>query len=147
MALKWPNDVLVDGAKVSGILLEGQQSGSGSWVIIGVGINLASHPVDAPYAVTDLAAGGGCLTVDGALKALLGAFGPWYDRWAAAGFAPVRAAWLAAAGPLGTAIAVNQGAARHHGRFAGLDERGGLLLETARGSYMTIATGDVTVTE
>ena len=147
VVLKWPNDVLVDGAKVSGILLEGQHGGAGPAVIIGVGINLASHPADAPYAVTDLAAGGGRLTVDGALTALLGAFGPWYDRWASAGFAPVRAAWLAAAGPLGTAIAVNQGAARRHGRFAGLDEQGGLLLETAPGSYMTIASGDVTVTE
>ncbi|MEC7571593.1 MAG: biotin--[acetyl-CoA-carboxylase] ligase, partial [Pseudomonadota bacterium] len=59
VALKWPNDVLVDGAKVSGILLEGQHGGAGPAVIIGVGINLASHPAGAPYAVTDLAAGGG----------------------------------------------------------------------------------------
>lgn len=85
VTLKWPNDVLVDGAKVSGILLESQSGAAGPAVIIGVGVNVVSHPTDTPYKVTDLAAAGGRLSVDGALTALLTAFGPWYDRWAAAG--------------------------------------------------------------
>ena len=147
VTLKWPNDVLVDGAKVSGILLESQSGAAGPAVIVGIGINIANHPTDTPYKVTDLGAAGGRLSVDDALTALLAAFGPWYDRWAVAGFAPVRAAWLAAAGPLGAAITVTQDTAVHHGRFGGLDAQGGLLLETAPGSYMTIASGDVTVTE
>ncbi|WP_156255996.1 biotin--[acetyl-CoA-carboxylase] ligase, partial [Sandarakinorhabdus oryzae] len=93
-ALKWPNDVLLDATKCSGILLERQ----GAALVIGIGVNLAHHPEGTERPATSLAAAGLPVPAPTALlDQLAPAFAHWRGVWAAQGFAPIRAAWLARA--------------------------------------------------
>lgn len=130
--IKWPNDLLVEGAKLAGILLERQ----GDAVVIGFGVNLAHKPadLDRPAASLDPPVPAAAF-----LERLAAGFAAWLARWRAGGLAPVRAAWLAAAHPVGTALAA--GDAR--GAFDGLDETGALRLRLADGSLRVIHAGDV----
>lgn len=130
--IKWPNDLLVDGAKLAGVLLERQ----GDAVVIGFGVNLARHPadLDRPAASLDPPVPPAAF-----LRCLAAAFAVWLGRWRAQGLAPVRAAWLAAAHPIGAALAA--GGAR--GSFDGLDETGALRLRLADGSVRVVHAGDV----
>jgi BirA family biotin operon repressor/biotin-[acetyl-CoA-carboxylase] ligase len=138
--LKWPNDVSIDGAKLSGILLER----SGDAVIVGIGVNLAHHPDLPDRPTTSLAAYG--LTVDPATFAdvLAEAFARWLGRWRGEGLSAVRAAWLAAAHPVGTALTARlpDGSAVD-GLFDGLDAEGALILRLASGVRHVIHAGDV----
>lgn len=142
ISLKWPNDVLARGAKISGLLVEQAEE----MAILGMGINLAVAPADTPYPATTLAAEGAVVTPDAALERLLEALGAALTRWEQAGFAPIRAAWLARAHPIGTPLRVRLGgpaaAGVLDGRFAGLDADGALLLATEAGQRR-IAAGDV----
>lgn len=130
--IKWPNDLLVDGAKLAGILLERQ----GDAVIVGFGVNLAHHPEDLGRPATSLDPP---VAPDPFLRGLAAAFEAWLARWRAEGLAPVRAAWLAAAHPLGTRLMA--GDAR--GTFDGLDESGALRLRLEDGGLRIIHAGDV----
>lgn len=134
--IKWPNDLLFDGAKLAGVLLERQ----GEAVIIGFGVNLAHHPTDLGRPATSLIALAGIAPQPGAfLEILAEAFAGWLDRWRNEGLAPVRARWLAAAHPLGTPLAT----ADAEGLFDGLDESGALRLRLANGGMRVIHAGDV----
>lgn len=138
--IKWPNDVLIDGAKLAGILLER----AGDAVVIGIGINLAHHPVGLDRPVTSLAAHG--VTPDPALfcEDLVVAFALWLARWRGAGLAAVRTAWLAAAHPVGTALIANLGdGTALEGMFDGLTDDGALRLRLADGDVRVIHAGDV----
>ncbi|MDE2580599.1 MAG: biotin--[acetyl-CoA-carboxylase] ligase [Rhodospirillales bacterium] len=143
VVLKWPNDVLVDGAKIAGILIEQE----GTAMILGIGINVAHHPPDTPYPATDLAAAmagaGAIVAVETVLQRLLAALGTGLAMWDTHGFAPIRAAWLARAQPSGTALRVRLGAVgvpdTIEGHFAGLDARGALLLDTPAGQVRIVA--------
>jgi BirA family biotin operon repressor/biotin-[acetyl-CoA-carboxylase] ligase len=130
--IKWPNDLLVEGAKLAGILLERQ----GEAVIIGFGVNLAHRPagLDRPAASLDP-----LVPAPAFLERLAAGFAAWLARWRAEGLAPVRAAWLAAAHPLGTALS----AGGAPGAFDSLDETGALRLRLADGSLRVIHAGDV----
>jgi BirA family transcriptional regulator, biotin operon repressor / biotin---[acetyl-CoA-carboxylase] ligase len=142
---KWPNDVLVGGRKVSGILLESQAKAGGGldWLVVGIGVNLASYPeqVETP-AISLGAAGASAVTPEAMLEAVVGRFYHWYERWRSEGFAPLRAAWLERAGGLGDEVRVRLQGSETHGRFAGLDEEGALLLDEGSGERR-IAAGDV----
>jgi BirA family biotin operon repressor/biotin-[acetyl-CoA-carboxylase] ligase len=134
--IKWPNDLLARGAKLAGILLERE----GEAVIAGFGVNLAHHPVRLAPAATSLAAlGGGAPDPAAFLDLLAAAFARWLGRWRGEGIGPVRAAWLAAAHPAGTALATSEG----EGLFDGLDESGALRLRLADGTPRVIHAGDV----
>jgi len=130
--IKWPNDLLVDGAKLAGILLERK----GDAVIIGFGVNLAHHPQDLDRPATSL---NPPVAPGPFLDRLAEVFGTWLARWRAEGLAPVRAAWLAAAHPLGTPLVTHDGG----GTFDGLDESGALRLRSAGGAVRVIHAGDV----
>lgn len=134
LELKWPNDLLLDGRKVSGILLER----TGDALVIGFGVNLASCPQDLDRPVAAL--GGDVAPV---LAALRTSFAAWRQLWLQAGFAPVRAAWLSAARGLGQGIEVKLGSEVVQGHFAGLDESGALLLDLHDGSRRAIHAGEV----
>lgn len=140
--LKWPNDLLLDGAKLSGILLER----SGDAIVVGIGVNLAYHPDLPDRATTSLAAKGA--PVDPAIFAdvLADSFARWLTVWRGSGLGAIRDAWLAAAHPVGTALTVRlpDGETRD-GLFDGLDADGALILRLASGERHVIHAADVFV--
>ncbi|HEV7370880.1 biotin--[acetyl-CoA-carboxylase] ligase [Arenibaculum sp.] len=143
---KWPNDVLLDGAKVSGILLESETTAGGTvdWLVVGIGVNVLHHPDDALYPTTSLRAAGAAVRgPEDVLEPLAAALDRWERRWAAQGFAPVRAAWLSVAHGRGGPVTARLDNATFQGRFADVDEDGALVIETAEGGLRRIAAGDV----
>lgn len=144
VTLKWPNDVLVDGAKISGILLESEagRGGSVDWLVLGVGINVRHFPAEALYPATSLLAAGADVTVDQVLTAYAGALQAWYHRFLTQGFAPIRAAWLNAAQGLGGAVTVRLHDETFTGRLIDMDDEGVLLVDTG-GAMRRVTTGDV----
>jgi BirA family biotin operon repressor/biotin-[acetyl-CoA-carboxylase] ligase len=130
--IKWPNDLLLDGAKLAGILLERE----GEAVVIGVGVNLARAPQGLDRPVAHLA---GVAEPGTFLDMLAESLDRWLARWRSEGIAPVRAQWLAAAHPRGTALSTSEG----EGLFDGLDEDGALRLRLADGTIRVIRAGDV----
>lgn len=137
--LKWPNDLLVGGAKLSGILLERAEDA----VVIGFGVNLAHHPLDIDRPATSFAAHGPAPDPGIFAETLAEAFARWLSRWRD-GIAPVRERWLARAHPQGTALTarLSDGSAVD-GLFGGLDSQGALILRLADGSTRVIHAGDV----
>jgi BirA family biotin operon repressor/biotin-[acetyl-CoA-carboxylase] ligase len=130
--LKWPNDVLVDGGKIAGILLESAiaQTGQVQHVVAGIGVNVGFAPQLPEMRYPGAALGG---TVEAALEKLMAALAARLAEWRREGFETVRSAWLAKAGPLGAEVDVRLGEELVRGRFAGLDREGALLLDTAAG--------------
>ena len=147
---KWPNDILVDGEKAAGLLLEAGTSatpgpGPGrDWLVLGLGINVASHPEGLAMKATSLraqgAAGAGVAEV---LEGFCGAFAVWYERWRQDGFGAIRAAWLGCAAGLGGPIRVRLETESLDGVFLGLDQDGALLLGDGAGHERRITAGDV----
>jgi BirA family transcriptional regulator, biotin operon repressor / biotin---[acetyl-CoA-carboxylase] ligase len=137
--LKWPNDVLVRGAKIAGILLEYADAA----VIVGIGINVRHAPSGTPYPVTSLAACGTALPESAtALPVLLEAFNHRFSAWDASGFHVVRDSWLSRAHPPGSPLRVTSGTSSVIGRFLDLTLDGALIVETADGLARIVA-GDV----
>lgn len=144
LALKWPNDLLIDGAKAAGILLEGESDPDGrSGLVIGFGVNVATRPegLDRPaIALADIAAG---LTRDSLFSALQKSFADALAVFdSGRGFAAIRERWLAFSLPMGQRLSVKLPDGPREGSFAGLDPAGALRLQTARG-IETIWAGDV----
>ncbi|HEX7741154.1 MAG TPA: biotin--[acetyl-CoA-carboxylase] ligase, partial [Sphingobium sp.] len=129
--IKWPNDILVDGAKIAGILLER----SGDAIVIGVGVNVTGHPTGLDRPVTSLAAQGAQDADAGVLvERLAELFAHWLGLWRAQGLEPVQAHWLVNAHPAGTAMRVVQPDGDVvEGRFDTLDRQGMLILRLANG--------------
>ncbi len=137
--IKWPNDVLIDGAKLSGILLERADDA----VVIGFGVNLAHHPTDTERPATSLAAHGAAPDPHLFAETLAETFARWLSRWRD-GIAPVRDRWLQRAHPIGTALTARLADGSNvDGLFQGLDSEGALILRLADGSTRAIHAGDV----
>ncbi len=147
LRLKWPNDVLIGGAKVGGILAESIVGQGGTpLAILGIGINLAFSPAQSGQAATHLSARGIDLEPEAALDVLDACICRWLAVWDRGnGFAAIRTAWLERAGPEGENLAINAGSGRVEGRFAGLDADGSLLLRDGEGRALRFTFGDVTV--
>jgi BirA family biotin operon repressor/biotin-[acetyl-CoA-carboxylase] ligase len=145
--LKWPNDVLKDGDKLAGILVETQPARDGAWAIVGIGLNLAMPDEleqkigRAVAAVPWLAR----MDRDALLAALLDGLAAALHEFARHGFAAFSARWnlLHAYGGQAVSI-VDRGTALHEGLAAGVDDAGRLLLDTAHGR-MAIVAGDVSL--
>ena len=137
--LKWPNDALRGGAKLAGILLE--RLGDGA-VLAGIGINVASHPEDTPYAVTSLHALGCPAGPDAMLDALLDRLAVGWTAWEVDGFAAVLRRWRVRGPVVGTPLRVRLETGVVTGSFAGLGPDGALVLETQTGRR-TLVAGDV----
>ena len=145
IAYKWPNDVLVNGRKIAGILLESEMTALDklTFLILGVGVNLTTSPRDMAFPATSVAEECDGEVVPAAmLEEFSGHFETWKKRWQTEGFAPVRAAWLEATTFRGEEIRVHLEAATLHGRFLDLDQQGALLLE-ADGEHRRISAGEV----
>lgn len=138
--LKWPNDLLIDGAKVSGILLER----AGDAVVIGIGVNLAHHPVDTDRVATSLAAHGVAIAPEDFIDTLAEAFARWVESWRGQGIELIRRRWVEKAHPPGTPLMVrlSEGPALE-GLFGGLDTDGALILRLADGTRRAIHAADV----
>ncbi len=139
IALKWPNDVLIDGGKCAGILLENL----GPQLSIGVGVNIVSKPQGLAYPAARLLDHTQSPPSPQALAARLDHhFWRYYRQWRGEGFAPIRIGWLARAAGLGENITVRLPAESLAGVFGGLDETGALILRLGARTR-TIAAGDV----
>jgi BirA family biotin operon repressor/biotin-[acetyl-CoA-carboxylase] ligase len=139
-SLKWPNDVLLNGAKLAGILLEAISAGTGVQALaIGIGVNLIANPDQSVMeegalpAVSLLSETGLRITPEAFLAALASAYARWEALFTAQGFAPLRAAWLSHAAKLGETIRARTGKDTHHGVFDTIDSQGNLILMTATG--------------
>ena len=140
LAIKWPNDVLLNGGKVAGILLESIGSGTEvTAMAVGIGVNLAAAPDTGavePGAVAPVSVKGETgfdVPAELFLDILAPAFARWLAQFDTLGFAPIRSAWLARAARLGQPIVARTGRSQTQGVFEGIDERGALILKTPAG--------------
>jgi BirA family transcriptional regulator, biotin operon repressor / biotin---[acetyl-CoA-carboxylase] ligase len=150
---KWPNDLLLNGRKCAGVLIEGEaapntKEGERFVVVIGVGVNCSSHPsADAGsigFPATDLAAHGATTTPERLFARLSATMCRRLAQWdRGGGFAAILNDWLTHASGIGEPIAVRAGDAEIQGRFIGLDHSGRLMLERPDGGLTKIAAGDV----
>lgn len=147
LALKWPNDVLLNGGKVAGILLEGI-GGPGGHLAIGIGINLIAAPevsqveAGAVAPVSLLAETGKRVSPEQMLEALAQAYAEREASFVTYGFAPIRQAWMARAARLGEAVTARMPGREVTGTFEEVDAQGSLVLKTAKGRE-EIAAADV----
>jgi BirA family transcriptional regulator, biotin operon repressor / biotin---[acetyl-CoA-carboxylase] ligase len=143
--IKWPNDILCDGQKIAGILLETHTgANASSWVVIGIGINLAQAPSGLERPVTSLKAMTGVAPLlPQSVEFLAHKFQAWRDQWAHNGFDAIRQAWLARATGIGAQVNVRIGQEQHTGIFEGLDGDGALLLRLDSGALRVVHAGEV----
>ncbi|MFT8242746.1 biotin--[acetyl-CoA-carboxylase] ligase [Roseomonas sp. BN140053] len=147
LRLKWPNDVLLDGAKCAGILLDAGTQGEEGWLVIGCGANLTHAPAVASRATAHLAAAGiAAPPVELVAERLLDALGRWRRVQLLDGFAAIRAAWLERGPERGTLLTLRPqpgtGQLPLGGRFEGLSEDGGLLLASG-GRVHAVLAGEI----
>ncbi|MDJ0929695.1 biotin--[acetyl-CoA-carboxylase] ligase [Breoghania sp.] len=144
VSIKWPNDLLVEGAKISGILLESDTMTDGRLVVAaGFGVNCNHHLEAARYATIDLASLGYRVTPDDLFSRLAAALASRLEEWRGGeGFSAIRAVWLKRCVGIGAPVTVRLPDHDISGIFRALDEYGRLLLETGSGT-MTISAGDL----
>ena len=146
LALKWPNDLLLDGAKLCGILLESTSVRGRLCVAIGIGINVSHHPANgtALYPTTCLREHGSQANVRGVFERLAEAFASRLDMWKrGAGFGDIRTAWMDRAGGLGKTVTVNMQDGSLTGVFTRLDEDGALVICKDDGTEERVLAGDL----
>lgn len=145
-ALKWPNDLLIQGRKASGILVESGSLPDGSlWLAVGIGVNLAQFPTDVERPATAFAdhMTGPVPSPDEALMVLAEAFERWFQLWNREGFAPLASAWTEQAWGLGEPCEARLPNQVHRGIAEGLDLDGALKLRLDGGAILRITAGDV----
>lgn len=144
LSYKWPNDILLHKKKVAGILLEIEEP----FIIIGIGINIISHPKGMPYPVTSLGEfcpqPADCETL---LEKLVECFQGKLELWSKKGFSPIREEWLARASCLGKEIILKSRSpsdkSAEQGLFYDISQQGSLLLKLPDGIIKVYHTGDV----
>jgi BirA family biotin operon repressor/biotin-[acetyl-CoA-carboxylase] ligase len=143
--LKWPNDVLCDGNKISGILLEAGPSNAAGlqWLIVGVGINVTAKPRDRSDATSLRDEDARSSDAENVIAGFCDRFLTWYRIWQADGFEPVRDAWLTRAHGLAGPIRINLQSETVDAIFDGVDETGALLAHMADGSSRRVTGGEV----
>lgn len=149
VGLKWPNDVLIEGMKVSGMLIEsGPAEGRGLWLAVGVGVNLVDFPKDVERPATAIsqhlrpAVSVAPKPIE-AIGRLSRAFSEWFEIWLADGFEPIRQAWTGRAVGMGQPCTVRLERESVTGIAEGLDADGALLLRLPGGMLRRITAGDV----
>lgn len=153
VSIKWPNDVLVDGKKIAGIILESGTYNDAIWVAIGIGINLVTHPKLESYAATHLLAHIPPKKLEVAEPVFTGAqpvlailaqnFEVWRNLYLAEGFEPLRRAWLSRAIGIGGPVTARLENKTIKGIAMGMDEAGALEVQIPSGEIVKIHAGDV----
>jgi BirA family biotin operon repressor/biotin-[acetyl-CoA-carboxylase] ligase len=140
LVLKWPNDLLIGDAKLSGILLEAERDA----VVIGVGVNLVSAPQLPDRKSAALTEFGPAPNRDAFAESLAAHFATELERWRTYGLEPLVRSWNAASMPKGTPISVHEpDGGKASGKFDGLEPDGSMRLRLADGSTRVIHAGDV----
>lgn len=147
LKLKWPNDLLLNGGKLAGILVEGTSDSSGrAAAVIGFGVNCLHHPDGLPYKATSLEAAGAPTAPDRLLEALDRAMAVRLNQWNAGnGFASIRSDWMRHALGMGDQVSVKVGDRDVVGRFESIDARGAMMLRRRDGVAEIITAGDVSL--
>lgn len=146
---KWPNDILYEGKKLGGVLLESFTTMDGDsdpqqWVVVGVGINIDSYPSDVAFPPTCLRESGvEIISAKIVLSRFVYHFIHAYDQWCAQGFTSARDQWMQSAFRLGHETDVQMGDTLAQGAFEGIDEYGRLLLKLSGGEVKAISAGEV----
>ena len=145
LRLKWPNDVLLDGGKLAGILLEAEATAAGEFAVaVGIGVNVVAAPAGLPYPAAALSALGYRFDAAQLFLALSDAFAGVLRVWnGGKGFRDVRRLWLDRAVGLGEDVAVRIGERVVSGTFETIDEEGRLVIRSPQGVIRTIAAGEV----
>ncbi|MFN3668533.1 MAG: biotin--[acetyl-CoA-carboxylase] ligase [Brevundimonas sp.] len=149
VTIKWPNDVMLAGAKASGVLIEsGAHEGGGLWLAVGIGVNLAHAPegTERPAAALAQHLRSDVLTpptVEAAAAVLAKAFAVWMERWETLGFQPILDAWQARTPGLDGPAVARLGRETVEGRAEGVAPDGALKLRLSDGSLRLISAGDV----
>jgi BirA family biotin operon repressor/biotin-[acetyl-CoA-carboxylase] ligase len=149
VTVKWPNDVMIAGRKVSGVLVESGALGDARlWLGVGVGVNLATPPVAAERPATSftehlLKGFTKSPAPEAALTELAAAFDRWMSLWDSQGFGPIAEAWTARAHGLGRSCTARLERETLEGVALGLDADGALRLRLGDGSIRRITAGDV----
>ncbi len=144
LSLKWPNDVLLNGHKCAGMLIETQLTpkNSLSWVAIGIGINVASAPQNI---------GGECMdhftnksfSLTAIRTTFLSNMDKYYTMWSQEGFDPIKENWLKYAHPKGTKVKVRIGPQMEEGTFYGIDNEGNLMLTDHELRMKKVTAGEI----
>ncbi|MEO5807178.1 biotin--[acetyl-CoA-carboxylase] ligase [Devosia sp.] len=145
IALKWPNDVLADGAKLAGIGLEAQKLDDGRHAIaVGIGVNVVAAPTGLPYPATSLAELGTPRSAQQVFEALSDAWVEMFGIWAdGRGIADVLTHWRRSAAGIGAPVAVNQNGEIVRGIFETIDDAGRLIVRADNDQRIAITAGDV----
>jgi BirA family biotin operon repressor/biotin-[acetyl-CoA-carboxylase] ligase len=144
LRLKWPNDLLCRGAKLAGILIEGEGGPAVAAAVIGIGVNCSNHPEGIEYPATDFATQGAPLAASALLDVLRQTMAARLDEWArGAAFAAIRSAWLARTAGLGRAVRARLPDREVSGIFEALDEAGRLVLRLPDGRREVITGGEL----
>ena len=146
VSLKWPNDPLLGGLKVSGILVEsGASPLGGLWIAVGIGVNLSRKPIDSERPATSIATYREIPPPHPteAIEVLAGAFERWRRAWSSLGFPVIADAWTARAHGLGEPCTARLGTETIEGIAEGLDGDGALRLRLDDGRVRRITAGDV----
>lgn len=142
--LKWPNDVLAEGRKVAGILLESERIQGRLAVVTGIGVNIVSAPDDVPFLATSLRARGAPVTAAMLLSQIADCWMDAFDMWdGGRGMPQIMERWLSRAAGRGREITIRSGEQTINGIFETLDERGALVLRRPDGRPFTVAAGEV----
>jgi BirA family transcriptional regulator, biotin operon repressor / biotin---[acetyl-CoA-carboxylase] ligase len=141
--VKWPNDILLDGAKLAGILVEGRALPDGAYVVVvGFGVNCQSRPPDLPYQAAALAETNAMRNKAEDVLALLSEEMAHWLQVFEQGFDAIRAEWLTLAAGIGAPIKVKTATQQFEGIFQSIDAMGRLILADASGTH-AIEAGDV----
>jgi BirA family biotin operon repressor/biotin-[acetyl-CoA-carboxylase] ligase len=145
IALKWPNDILADGAKLAGILLEAQKAREGRiGVVIGFGVNVVAAPEGLPYPATSLRALGAEIAAETIFAALAEEWVVAYELWDNGNnVADILRLWRASAAGMGAEVAVSQDGGVVRGIFETIDDSGRLIVRANDNSRIAISAGDV----
>jgi BirA family transcriptional regulator, biotin operon repressor / biotin---[acetyl-CoA-carboxylase] ligase len=144
--LKWPNDILLNGAKVGGILIETFSIDEETIAVaIGIGMNVANHPTETlAYPTTNFAQAGFNLNSSEVFEQLARRFDYYFSLWQqGAGFENIKQRWLDFGPSIGHQLKVNTGTGIITGNFSGLDNHGGLQLSLSDGSQQIVLAGDI----
>lgn len=141
--LKWPNDVLIEGRKLAGILLETELDGQGGvlWLALGVGVNIASSPAEYAACMEEFL--GAPLKPEAVRDAFLSELAEGITLWEEKGLSPIAQDWLRMAHPLGSHLKIKLGETLLEGYFGGLDGFGNLVLKLENGDTRILSAGEV----